>query len=240
MSATYPTPVGPGERTPELAREATWRSFTGPSVAWPGTSAWARLPATTGDVAADEDRDAASIRRAPTAAPGLEALDVFGWSASGDARDPRRPDLDPRPFTPRRSAAKERAVRLRGDPDRALALDRPRPDRGRAHGGHRRRRLGIHPGLAGRPRADVPLDRRDRARGAARLAARRRLRRAASFGRVRQRSRRRVGARRRRGSAPIADARRRIGRAGRRADRQALADARRRARRIGPLRRSAR
>jgi hypothetical protein len=75
-AATYPTPVGPGERTPEKVREAM-AELHRPERRLVH-ELWARLPATTGD-AADEDRDAASTARAD--APWLEALDVFGWSA---------------------------------------------------------------------------------------------------------------------------------------------------------------
>jgi hypothetical protein len=72
---TYPTPVGPGERTPEKVREAM-AELHRPERRLVH-ELWARLPATTNE--ADDDGDAPADR---ADAPWPEALDAFGWSAS--------------------------------------------------------------------------------------------------------------------------------------------------------------
>jgi hypothetical protein len=75
-AATYPTPVGPGERTPEKVREAM-AELHRPERRLVH-ELWARLPATAAGASDDEAADAAPTARAD--APWPEALDVFGWS----------------------------------------------------------------------------------------------------------------------------------------------------------------
>jgi hypothetical protein len=72
-AAAYPTPVGPGERTPEKVREAM-AELHRPERRLVH-EIWARLPAT-----ASEPEGAADQPTERADAPWPDALDVFGWS----------------------------------------------------------------------------------------------------------------------------------------------------------------
>jgi hypothetical protein len=73
-AARYPTPLGPGERTPEKVREAM-AELHRPERRLVH-ELWARLPA---KASAKDDADAAPAERAD--APWPDALEAFGWRA---------------------------------------------------------------------------------------------------------------------------------------------------------------
>ncbi len=73
----YPTPVGPGERTPEKVREAMAELHRPERRLI--HELWARLPATASDPDDDDARGEPHPERAD--APWPDALEAFGWSA---------------------------------------------------------------------------------------------------------------------------------------------------------------